>query len=142
MELATGKVRYEFSGPGAYGWFAAFTADGSAFLASNLFGAGIQVWPTAHTPEKGRTPPKPSGTVAVPKGMVLAAHVSSRGQVAALMHDGSVQLRALQGKAPRLANLPGKGGTAAAFSRDGMHVVGIRAGKAYVWSLAPARRTD
>ena len=60
MELATGKVRYEFSGPGALGWYAAFTPSGDAFLASMIFGKSVQIWPTAHETTKKRTPPLPT----------------------------------------------------------------------------------
>ena len=137
MELASGRIRYEFSGPGAYGWYAAFTPSGDAFLASMIFGRSVQVWPTAHKSENGRTPPKPRGTVAAPKRMILDGTVSARGHVAFATDDGGVHLRALEGSAPTLAPLPGKRTSVIAFDRAGHHLAGIRQGKLYVWHLAP-----
>lgn len=135
MELASGKVRYEFSGPGAYGWFAAFTPDGSAFLAGQLFGGTLQVWPTAHAPKQGRAAPKPTGSVALPKGTPLAGLVSSAGHIAVTMADGAVVVRALRGRAPQVAPLPGKGATTAAFTASGSAIAAVRGGKAYVVPL-------
>lgn len=137
MELASGKIRYEFSGPGAYGWYAAFTPSGDAFLASMIFGQSVQVWPTAHAGEGSRQAPKPRGTVPTPKRMILAAEVSARGQVALATDDGSVHLRALEGSAPTLAPLPGTRTSVIAFDRTGHHLAGIRQGKLHVWTLHP-----
>ena len=135
MELASGRVRYEFSGPGAYGWFAAFTPTGSAFLAAQLFGGTLQVWPTAHAPAAGRRPPTPTASFPLPKGTAMAAEVSARGHVAVAMADGAVHLRALSGAAPEVAPLPGRGTTTLAFTPDGRRLVAVRGGKAYVASM-------
>lgn len=136
MELATGKVRYEFSGPGALGWYAAFTPRGDAFLASKIFSQEVQIWPTAHEAAAGRSAPKPRGTVSTPKGMPMSVQVSSRDQVAISLADGRVVLRAFEGTAPTLASLPGKGVPTLAFSRDGSLLAGIRGGALHVWTLA------
>ena len=135
MELASGKVRYEFSGPGAYGWYAAFTPSGDAFLAGQLFGGIVQVWPTAHVNEKGRKPPQPRGTVQAPKRMVLDGQVSARGHVALTTDDGGVHLSALAGKAPTLAPVPGTRTSAIAFDATGSHLAAVRQGKLFVFAL-------
>lgn len=143
MELATGTSRYEFSGPSASGWYAAFVPDGSAFLASRLFEQAVNVWPTAHAAREDRAPPEPLRTVKGLERMPLAADVAATGLLAFALVGGEVLLNLPGGEAPRLAPHAGEGESSVAFTPSGGHIVALRAGRVHAWSLAeptPAAR--
>lgn len=136
METATGKVRYEFSGAGAFTWFSFFTCDGSAFVAARLFGEGVSLWPTDHRSGEGRAPPKPGPKIDDLFGTAMEGAASSRGHLAFALHDGRVDLRDEKGAALRLERPTGKGMTALAFTPSGQHLIALRSGKLFAWRLA------
>lgn len=75
-------------------------------------------------------------------GHALGAVVSTDGQVAFLLSDGRVDLRASSGKAIPLATPPGKGVTDLAFTPSARHLVGLRSGRLFTWDVPagpPAR---
>jgi hypothetical protein len=135
VELATGAVRYEFSGPGEHGWYAAFLPDASGFLASQLFDRSVALWPTARTAERDRAPPKSKPVIEGVAGSPLGAEVSATGVVALALHDGEVRLHRFQGDAPKLAPPVGEGSSSATFTPSGRHVVALRGGKVSVWPV-------
>ena len=137
METATGKVRYEFSGAGAFTWFSFFTSDGSAFVAATLFGEGVSLWPTDHRPGEGRAPPKPARKIDDLFGTAMEGAASTRGHLAFALHDGGVDLRDEKGAALRLERPTGKGMTALAFTPSAQHLIALRSGKLFTWRLAP-----
>ena len=140
MELASGKVRYEFSGPPSGGWYAAFLRDGRGFLASRLFEQSVVLWPTGPAAREDRAPPEPTATIKGLDRMQTSAAVSARGDVAFALDDGVVLLRRLEGEAPALAPPAGAGPSAVVFTPSGRHLVALRAGRVFTWPLPePAR---
>jgi len=142
VELATGKVRYEFSGPGADGWYAAFVPDGSAFLASRLFEAAVNVWPTAHASREGRAPPEPTRKIEGLERFPWSAEVASTGMIAFALYGGAVVLERPGGAPPKLVPPEGEGESQVAFTPSGGHVVALRAGRVFAWALTEAPRAE
>lgn len=141
MELATGKVRYEFSGPGADGWYAAFLPDGRGFLASQLFDRTVALWPTDHPATDDRTPPKPKLSLGGLADIPESVDVSVAGNIALALPDGAVVLRRLEGEAPPLAPHAGTGPSAVTFTPSGRHLVALRGGRLSAWLLPDRERT-
>ncbi|MDA1193774.1 MAG: hypothetical protein O2894_01180 [Planctomycetota bacterium] len=136
MELGTGAVRYEFSGPGALGWYAAFVPDGSAFWSERLFSSEIEVWPTAVLEDRSKL--APTGKLPATGGQTRFARMASTGVAALARHDGVVSLRKQGATLPPLADLPGEGEVQFAFSSDGARLFAIRAGRLHVWAIPRA----
>lgn len=138
MELGTGSVRYEFSGPGAPDWYAAFVPDGSAFWAQRLFSASIDVWPTAVHAGTDKQPPVPTGTLPATGGQTRLARMAPTGVAAFARHDGVVVLRKPGVTFPALADLPGQGEVQLAFSSDGARLFALREGRLHTWAIPRA----
>jgi hypothetical protein len=134
VELGTGWVRYEFPGPAAEGWYAAFLPGGREFLASQLFAGGVDSWPTEAGDEK-RTPPKPTTEIESLPGAPRSVVVSPSRHVAIALEGGAVLLRRLGGAAPPLAPLPGEGPSLVAFTPSGRHLVALRGGRLFAWAI-------
>src|SRR5687767_15795381 len=98
------------------------------------------MWPTDHAPTEDRAAPEPKARI---DGLARVAHsaaVSATGPVALALDDGKVVLRRLDGDAPLLEPHAGTGPSAVTFTPSGRHLVALRAGRVFAWSL-PERPT-
>ncbi len=145
MELATGKVRVEFSGPGALHWYASFAPDASFFLSTPLFSNSVSLWPIASQAEadrrKGRAAPKPLHTFDGERGLIpQAAAVARGGQWIALgLNNGELLLKSRIGDAPSLLAVPGKKPATPIFTRSGRHLVCVKGGAVHAWPLRASK---
>ena len=146
--MATGKVRFEFSGAGAGFWYAHFMPGSDAFISPSLFAQEIVVLPTTEgkpiptigggTLEGPLTPP--AALKKIPKkdleGLWITPSPSGK-LLAGAWSRGVVNLYALEGTAPKLKAL---GGLAMpnklAFTRSGEHLAAVHDGALHVWHLS------
>ena len=145
--MATGKVRFEFSGAGADFWYAHFLPDSKAFISPALFARATAVMPvTQGTPiptiggstlEGHARPPEPLKKIPADAFQGLWVTPSPSGQLlAGAWSGGVVNVHALKGTAPKLQPL---GGTAMpsklTFTHSGRHLAAVQGGALHVYTL-------
>ncbi len=145
--MATGKVRFEFSGAGADFWYAHFMPDSKSFISPAIFSSETSLLPVEPAPPTptiggkmlpGPTAPAPLKKIPATEFQGLWVTPSPNGQLlAGVLAGGVVNVHALEGTAPKLQPL---GGNAMprklTFTRSGQQLAAVHTGTLHVWQLA------